>query len=104
MYGNAAICVICLPNRTRQKKVGGCNICGRPRRHTYLARYMRGRGKKKGPKTTMSFRSASTRKVRLLAAKVGRVPAVVQKVARRIPSLDPIRLVVPPGGDKSDKT
>lgn len=52
----------------------------------------------------MSFRSASTRKVRLLAAKVGRVPAVVQKVARRIPSLDPIRLVVPPGGDKSDKT
>jgi hypothetical protein len=46
MCGDAAICVICLPNRTRQKKVGGCNICGQPRRHTYLARYMRGRKKK----------------------------------------------------------
>jgi hypothetical protein len=46
MCGDAAICVICLPNRTRQKKVGGCNICGQPRRHTYLARYMRGREKK----------------------------------------------------------
>jgi hypothetical protein len=45
-----------------------------------------------------------TSKVPGPAAKVGRVPTVVQKVARRIPSLDPIRLVVTPGGDKSDKT
>jgi hypothetical protein len=57
MCGSAAICVIRLPNRGRQKKVGGCNICAQPRPHTYLARYMRGKGKKNGPKTTMSFRS-----------------------------------------------
>ena len=46
MYGNAAICVICLANRTRQKKRRGSNLCVQPRRHTYLARYMRGRKKK----------------------------------------------------------
>jgi hypothetical protein len=47
MYGNAAICVICLTKPTRQKRVGGWNICGQPRAHTMVARYMRGRKEKK---------------------------------------------------------
>jgi hypothetical protein len=47
MYGNAAICVICLTKSTRQKKVGGANICGQPRGHTMVARYMRGKERKK---------------------------------------------------------
>jgi hypothetical protein len=57
MYGGAAICVIRLAIRTRQRKDGGPNICGQPGRHTYLARYMRGRKEKNRLKTTMSFRS-----------------------------------------------
>lgn len=47
MCGSAAICVIRLANRTWQKKRRGPNFCAQPRRHTYLARYMRGKGKKK---------------------------------------------------------
>jgi hypothetical protein len=47
MYGNAAICVICLTKSTRQKKVRGANICAQPRGHTMVARYMKGRKEKK---------------------------------------------------------
>jgi len=35
---------------------GGLNICGQPRRHTYLARYMRGRKKKRARKRPSHFR------------------------------------------------
>jgi hypothetical protein len=60
LYGNAAICVTALRKTTRQKIVGGPNICGQPRRHTMVARYMRGR-KKKVLETTMSFRPGRTK-------------------------------------------
>ena len=47
IIANAAICVMDLVKPTFGKKVGGANICRPPRRHSYLARYMRGRKKKK---------------------------------------------------------
>ena len=46
MYGNAAICEIAHQKTSRQKIVGGANICAQPQGHGYLARYMRGRNKK----------------------------------------------------------
>lgn len=47
MLANAAICVVPLANRTRQGKVGGLNILGLLGHPSMVARYMRGREKKK---------------------------------------------------------
>jgi hypothetical protein len=55
-----------------------------------------GKEKEAVRKTTKSFRHA--------AAKACSVPTVAQRAARRIPSLDPTRLAVAHGDDKSDKT
>lgn len=45
MYGSAAICAIPLQKASRQKAVGGLDICGQPGPPAHLARYVRGRKK-----------------------------------------------------------